>query len=348
MPEHRSCRRFLGKHAFWEKHAFGKRSSTPGTAARCDLVKRSWRKAALLIAGFAWLGAAGFPADFYTWTDERGTVHFSDSLSGVPPRYRDQVLGGRFDAPPQQDETPRRPGRPALKGAETDPDGVRQYTLPYRAAEGNARRIIIDVIFNGRVTAPMIFDTGAFETIIFPSLAQKLGLLAQAQPKLQVSAGGIGGSAPAVRTIIGSMAVGELKSDFVPIKVTQALSTAFDGIIGLDFIADYHIRIDPQKQVVHFREVPPDSPRYGGHDERWWRRYFAEFRRHYTDWERFKTNLVRYLESAPPLYRSEIAAVRRMIAYAARQSGEAERLLDRLHRYASRNGVPIHWRRRAR
>ena len=32
-----------------------------------------------------------FPGEIYRWTDEKGTVHFTDNISNVPARYRNQV-----------------------------------------------------------------------------------------------------------------------------------------------------------------------------------------------------------------------------------------------------------------
>ncbi len=32
-----------------------------------------------------------FPGEIYRWTDEKGVVHFTDDISNVPDRYRNQV-----------------------------------------------------------------------------------------------------------------------------------------------------------------------------------------------------------------------------------------------------------------
>jgi vacuolar-type H+-ATPase subunit I/STV1 len=68
----------------------------------------------LLSAPVAWA------AEMYRWIDGKGTVHFADDLSQIPPQYLDRVK--KIDAPestPVQKETPRSP--------ETKEDPVKKY-----------------------------------------------------------------------------------------------------------------------------------------------------------------------------------------------------------------------------
>ena len=44
----------------------------------------------LLIAALLSLLPMAFAGDVYEWTDENGTVHFSDSPNDIPPKYQDQ------------------------------------------------------------------------------------------------------------------------------------------------------------------------------------------------------------------------------------------------------------------
>jgi vacuolar-type H+-ATPase subunit I/STV1 len=59
-------------------------------------------------------------AEMYRWTDEKGTVHFTDDLSKIPFQYLDRIR--KIDAPerpPVQGETPR--------SSETKEDPVKTY-----------------------------------------------------------------------------------------------------------------------------------------------------------------------------------------------------------------------------
>lgn len=63
---------------------------------------------------------ATWAAEMYRWVDDKGTVHFVDDLSKIPPEYLDRTR--RIDAPesaPVQKETPRPP--------EAKEDRVRKY-----------------------------------------------------------------------------------------------------------------------------------------------------------------------------------------------------------------------------
>ncbi len=295
-------------------------------------------------------------SDFYKWTDERGTVHFSNSLSDVPARYRDQVEKRAFKkkkkrkgtSEPSEDlsDPSRQDNAPLNSGTiETPPAARKRHLVPYRDHEGSVRRVIIEVTFHDRVTVPMVFDTGAFETLIFPELADQLGLFAQDQPMLQVPSGGIGGSAPSIRTIIDSMRVGDFRRDFVPIKIIDRLSNAFEGIIGLDFISDYFIRINPKKKLVLFEEMASETQRYGGHDELWWRNYFTEFGFYRHAW----TERIDYLEDRLREERMTFSAqkshIQSELSLAKYFQQESVKLFDRLNRHATEHSVPVHWRR---
>lgn len=302
-----------------------------------------------------------FASDFYKWTDERGTVHFSNSLSEVPARFRDQVEGGDFKKKKQREDVSEPPGArsdgdPQKEDLKTSSSIEKPLVVPtpkrrsiaYKDNEGSSRRVIINVTFHDRVTVPMVFDTGAFETIVFPELAEKLGLFDRDRPKLQVVAGGIGGTAPAIRTIVDSMRVGDFRSDFVPITIIDRLSEAFEGIIGLDFISDYSVRIDPKNKVVLFEEMDSETIFYGGHDETWWRKYFAEFDFYRKAWKERIDDLERSLQEEVMTFSAQKARIREEVSLAKYYQRESEKMFDRLNRYATEHSVPVHWRRAKR
>jgi len=55
---------------------------------------------ALAVGALSWTLAAVAPgadaADFYKWVDDKGSVHFADSPSEIPARYREKATGGKF------------------------------------------------------------------------------------------------------------------------------------------------------------------------------------------------------------------------------------------------------------
>ena len=45
------------------------------------------------------LATAAAASDYYKWVDAAGSIHFSDSLEGVPPQYRNQIEAGQMKEP---------------------------------------------------------------------------------------------------------------------------------------------------------------------------------------------------------------------------------------------------------
>jgi hypothetical protein len=214
--------------------------------------------------------------------------------------------------------------------------GGRRYEVPYQAFGGTARRVIVNVRFNGSVTAPVALDTGAPGTIIEAGLASRLGLLDGGRGGVMTVAGGIGGTVPAVRTIIDTIEVGEARQEFALVTVVESLSPQFEGLLGLDFLSGYSVGIDPQAQMLVMEEVPAGQPTYGGRDERWWRSSFAELSTMRRQWADYRDEVA--------AQNSASAITREQLAFAETQFGEADALFRRLTRRAQQFAVPTYWR----
>lgn len=129
--------------------------------------------------------------------------------------------------------------------------------------------------------------------LILPQLAKKLGIFNEDQGKLFVMTGGIGGLAPAIRTIIDRVEAGGAKDHFIPTTVTRSISKSFEGLIAMDFMSNYSINNDYKRRVVVFEETPPNPDSPGGHDEEWWRTNFHEFGLLRTAWKKYLETLIK-------------------------------------------------------
>lgn len=219
----------------------------------------------------------------------------------------------------------------------------RVFTVPYEPYEGSARRIIIPVTFNGSVKAKLLLDTGAPGTVIFSSLAYRLGALDTSEGRLVTIASGLGGQRAAMLVVLDSLCVDAACTEFVPATVVEQISDAFEGLVGMDFLGGYQIDLDTRRHVLTLTENHrPDSP--GGHDERWWRDTFAWFAREKQSWNRMHASLVTRVErlEAPPGLNLE--QTRQLLDFAAAQTRQIELLSNRLERHASFNSVPREWR----
>ena len=149
-------------------------------------------------------------------------------------------------------------------------------------------------------------------------------------------AAGIGGSVAAKLAIVDTVRVGDAHSEFLPATITKIPSNSFEGLVGMDFMANYRIEIDTKNNVLVLNELPPQLDRPGGHDESWWRSNFQNFMGLRAQWGNSLTDLDR--ESLTSSERERKAAVIK------EQFEEADRLCRKLERYARDNSVPVSWR----
>jgi aspartyl protease family protein len=231
---------------------------------------------------------------------------------------------------------------------EEESQRVKRFEIPYKAYEGTARRIIINVTINGSVTAPMALDTGATGMIISPELADTLSLLNKSKLQLWITAGGIGGAVPAILTIIDTVQVGGAEDHFIPTTITTIRSDAFSGLIGMDFMANYNIEIDTTKHVVVFKELSLRSNMPGGHDEAWWRNNYNRFALERLNWKEYSKLIDKEYKSRENHF-SNLVQEREdwneLKDFVNQQYHVADRLFEKLNGYAVDNAVPMEWRK---
>lgn len=303
----------------------------------------------------------GFVARGFVWRAQPPPADVAETRNAVPPS--EPPLTDRIAAPcptvtdsqaavpvvaPPASAAPAPPAQPAAPApapsvAPNEPQAraLRQFAVTYKAFEGQAQRIIIPVRLNGRVTAAMALDTGAPGTILFTPLAERLGVLDEGSNRLMTTAAGIGGQTPAVLVILDSLSVDEARTEFVPATVTKPMTNAFEGLVGMDFLAGYSVHIDTQQHRLVLTELPRSSDRPAGHDEGWWRRTFTELEGQRTFWRQVHAALKDQVSHS--LVSGDGSA--ELLRHAERQAREADLLASRLERYASANAVPREWRR---
>jgi hypothetical protein len=212
----------------------------------------------------------------------------------------------------------------------------KHFVVPYQAFEGTSRRIIIPVTFNESVTERMLLDTGSPGLMITPKLAGRLGLIDEDSGGLMVMAAGIGGSVPAMLAVVDSIVVGEARAEFLPVTITKVPSNDFEGLVGMDFLANYKIGIDSDNSVLVFDELPPQREKPGGHDEAWWRSNYLNISRLRSEWSNYLASLEQRNVAS-----SDTERIKKI---ATSQYEEANKLYQRLEQYARENAVPTNWR----
>ena len=298
-----------------------------------------FRKSLLITITFIFLAPFPGAGETFKWVDENGTMHFTDSLHNIPMKYRKDVeekkLGDVQRYRGSGDVSDIVTPSPVKKKGSSE--GLREIKVPYGAYEGYASRIIISVTFNGSVTAPMLLDTGAPGMVISPELADRIGLFDKDDGNLIYQAGGIGGRVPAILTIVDKVSVGAAETKFLPTTVTRISSRHYQGLVGMDFMANYDLQIDNQKRQLIFKELPPNSNRPAGRNEHWWRSKYSIFADLKNSWGVY----LKRLENISP----KTTMLERLKEVAEYQVRESDKLYKRLERYASQNSVPRRWRK---
>jgi hypothetical protein len=148
--------------------------------------------------------------------------------------------------------------------------------------------------------------------------------------------GGIGGTAPAIFTIIDSIKVGEAEDEFIPTTISNLNIPGFEGLVGMDFMGKYSMQLDNKKRVVILEEFPESPSRPAGHDELWWRTTFRNFKSTRDSWRKYR--------DAYRAVSANTSSLKRTKSLINKQHDRADYLYNRLKVYASENSVPLEWR----
>ena len=118
----------------------------------------------------------------------------------------------------------------------------------------------------------------------------------------------------------------------MPATVTASLSDNFEGLLGMDFITTFNLKIDTARQVLVLTKPESNAKTPGGHHEHWWRRLFHQFKDQKKGWEGFRDQLDRRLAESQISEGASIETLRRVRAITDNQVQEAEKLQSRLER----------------
>ena len=111
--------------------------------------------------------------------------------------------------------------------------------------------MVVPVLLNESRNTTLLFDTGASITVLSTELARSLGLVAAAGKTIRLKT--VAAEVKAKVATLDSITVGGLsRSDFPVAVIDLNLGTSgrFDGILGMDFLGNYTIRIDNQANRI--------------------------------------------------------------------------------------------------
>jgi len=153
-------------------------------------------------------------------------------------------------------------GKEAVKKAEkpereTKEEGKELQTI-VRFSTTNGQ-MVVPVLLNDSVEARVIFDTGAEMTVLSRRAVESLGLRfgSQRPVRLQTVAAQI--QAPVAT--LSSLQCGDMRRTDLPVAVVDFdLGRQVDGILGMDFLGNYTIRIESESNRIVLRPRGSSSP----------------------------------------------------------------------------------------
>jgi clan AA aspartic protease (TIGR02281 family) len=262
--------------------------------------------------------------EMYKWVDEKGTVHFTDDVSTIPEKFRQDVEereAPKGTASPEMKEKPT--SSPTLKASE--PEGM-EVNLWRRGELWMA-----EVVLNGRVRQNFVVDTGASFTLIGKEAAKELGLtIDENTPFIPIAS--VSSVILTPLMTLRSVRVGKAEVEDVDVLI-YSMASGQDGLLGNSFLNRFKVVLDSvQGKMTLFQlEGSPSPDRPGGYGRDYWVGRFRFYNRYLSESKRLKA------EYEKRGARLELNRINNTIRYFENQ-------LSELERKASSVGVPRNWR----
>jgi len=263
--------------------------------------------------------------DMYKWVDDKGAVHFTDDLSNIPEKYREDAETRKS---PKETSAPQPRGitKSPLSEKVAEPEGIMVDLV--RSGEVS----YTEVVLNERIKQQFMVDTGASFTVISREAAKELGItIDENTPFIPVATASSIIFNPLVT--LRSVRVGEAQVENVDALVHN-LPGDSAGLLGNSFLSKFKVVLDSVngKMTLYSLEGTPSPDRPGGYGRDFW---VSQFRFYNRVLDQLKNMKRRYEGRGGSS--SELARVNNAIRYFENQ-------LNELERKASYAGVPRNWR----
>jgi clan AA aspartic protease (TIGR02281 family) len=280
----------------------------------------------LVIIILAVFGSSSY-GEMYKWVDEKGTVHFTDDLSNIPEKYRE-------NAETRKPSKEIRPLEMEEKSISSPPSEAPETSESEGAEVDLLRRgeiWIAEVLLNERVKRHLVVDSGASFMLINQQIARELDITVNENtPFIPMTT--VSGYILVPLVTLKSVRIGKAQAENIE-AVIYTLPSGGDGLLGNSFLKKYRMTIDSiqGKMTLASMQGEPSPDRPGGYGRDFWMGQFRFYNRVLNDLKKMKQ---KYEKSGVS---SELTQLNNAIRYFESQ-------LSELDRRASFAGVPRNWR----
>jgi clan AA aspartic protease (TIGR02281 family) len=278
----------------------------------------------LVIIILAVFGSSSY-GEMYKWVDEKGTVHFTDDLSNIPEKYRE-------NAETRKPSKEIRPLEMEEKSISSPPSEAPETSESEEVDLLRRGEIwIAEVLLNERVKRHLVVDSGASFMLINQQIARELDITVNENtPFIPMTT--VSGYILVPLVTLKSVRIGKAQAENIE-AVIYTLPSGGDGLLGNSFLKKYRMTIDSiqGKMTLASMQGEPSPDRPGGYGRDFWMGQFRFYNRVLNDLKKMKQ---KYEKSGVS---SELTQLNNAIRYFESQ-------LSELDRRASFAGVPRNWR----
>lgn len=175
----------------------------------------------------------------YSWTDKNGVRHMTN-IPPVQPNTEVDII---------EMEPPLITGEPAIQYAQPDAQSPLQDETEISIIDNH---VIVPVTLSykqKKVRARLLLDTGSTNITLHKHIAKKLSIKKPRKGSIRVADGKL---IDAEAVILDSVTVGPHteKNLLAGIIEHTGPDVAFDGLLGMNFLKNYHYTIDFENQVL--------------------------------------------------------------------------------------------------
>jgi len=194
-----------------------------------------WIALGALLVVFVSIPTRASAGEMYRWVDEQGHVHLTDT----PPQSKGALQEFKVYQPSERDPATEPDDLPIsepgmVKLTPTKPGGT----------------VVVEAMLNGRLTVPMLLDTGADFTVLTKQVARDLRISSlEDLPKLPFKTAG--GMVMFPIATLQSLRVGTAEARDVNVAIDTDGHMPM-GLLGMTFLRHFKVTVDQQRGQVKF------------------------------------------------------------------------------------------------